>query len=166
MQSTENHKLKNHIITISDLNASSNYLKVLTMYWLPKLYKNQYNIGSFKPLVSCIQLIVQCFLTSTFTIIKECFINFSITHIKKAELTIVWSVNNLLMVLLILVIILAILHTALLDILIKQQFCYLIKWSFGKSKYKYICCKSFEVFFCNERGKCARYTYQRCTKMI
>ena len=41
VRSTEMHIVNNRIITASQLKASSEHLKVHTMYWLPKLHKNK-----------------------------------------------------------------------------------------------------------------------------
>ena len=110
---TDSHIVNKHITTPSKLNASSEHLKVPTMYWLPKLHKKsfKYRFISASSKFSTTNLSV--ILTSSLPAIKELIINYCNKIYEHSGINHFWSVKNsldvyinygLLMVLLILLI--------------------------------------------------------------
>ena len=177
MRTTESQIVNKHTTATAQLKASSEHLKVPTMYWLPKLHKKPFKFRFISASSKCSTTNLSVLLTTSLTTIKELVINFCNKAYENNGINYFWSVKNSLEVLDKIHAFngpynsvdsydFSTLYTTLPHNLIKKKFLYLIKWSFEKSHCNFICCNSFKAFFCNEKGKYARYTYWKCEDMI
>ena len=173
--STETQIIDDHIISTTELKATSNHRNVPTMYWLPKLHKNPFKFRFISASSKCSTTRISVLLTSALTTIKNLVINFSNKCYEYSGINYFWSVKNSVEVLDKLRSVnetytsvdsydFSTLYTTLPHTLIKQKFSYLIKWSFKKSGCTYICCNTFKSFFSNDKHN--KYTNWTCQDLI
>ena len=99
MRTTESQIVNKHTTATAQLKASSEHLKVPTMYWLPKLHKKTFKIRFISASSKCSTTNLSVLLTTSLTTIKELVINFCNKAYENNGINYFWSVKNSLEVL-------------------------------------------------------------------